>query len=165
MLITVVTIAIAVSPLVLTLFLRTNGALAFLSLCAGSVLVKYAGDDVTLIASALFRSNGSTDEIARLLLLGVPMIMTLLLFRRTTQTRHMLLQLLSAAFAGLAALILVQPILNADVQTQVAATSLSINVRSYEGFIFALGVIVSTFTLWVSRSKHGSDHGRKKGKH
>jgi hypothetical protein len=52
--------ALALLPVLAILFLRVNGAVAFMSLCLGSVLVTYVSGDVNDIVSS-FAAKGSTS--------------------------------------------------------------------------------------------------------
>src|SRR5690554_6840708 len=74
-------LGIAAVLTILLLFLRTNVAVCFLALCAGSVLVQYSGDNVGLIASSLTSGAGFAPYAARITLLLAPFLVCALLLK------------------------------------------------------------------------------------
>ena len=54
-------VAIAV-PVLLLVILRSNAAVVFLSLCAGALLVSFAGNEANLVGSAIGNNSKAVSQ-------------------------------------------------------------------------------------------------------
>src|SRR3989344_9224886 len=97
------------APIALSILLRSNAAIAFLSLCTGSVVVKYISDDAVLAVSTV--SSNNSDAIAHISLLLLPVVLTLLILRHTISPSNLPAIILPAAALGLATPVLLVPFL------------------------------------------------------
>src|SRR3954467_1012840 len=87
-------------PVVLTFLLKSNAAMAFLSLCGGFAVITLSGSDIQhLVGQTKITSLTSND--VDLILLLVPTFLTLLLtFRAVSSQRLRFVQLLPALAVG-----------------------------------------------------------------
>lgn len=170
----VVLAALALVPLVAILWLRVNGAIAFLSLCLGSVLVTYTSSDVDTVFTS-FTNKGAlaTNQWVQLALLGVPFLLTILFTRRSVKKgAKSFINVLPALSTSLLCVLFVVPLLPADLQRQVQAQNAWQQVSNAQTGVILGGAAFSLVFLLVTHRKRkgGGDEeegsGKKKhGKH
>lgn len=149
-------------PVLLLLWLRTNAAIVFLSLCAGSVLVKFVGDDASLVGAALGNNNQIVSQYAQLALLLIPVVLTALILRKSVTGPKGILNVLPAIGVGLVGVLLVVPLLPGGVQSSITATNGWKVLEHNRSIVVGASVFVSLLALWVS---HRRGHHDKKKKH
>lgn len=104
-------------PLVLVLVLRAHGAIVFMSLCLGSVLMAYASPDVTDFLTEFFSvSLLETEQWVKLGLLTLPVLLTLLFTRKTITGGKQLFNFLPALTTGMLLALLAMPLFPSGVQ-------------------------------------------------
>src|ERR1700744_797814 len=105
----VVLAALALLPMVVVVWLRVNGAIAFMSLCLGSVLVTYTSSDVDGVFGSFSSSKNTltTNQWVQLGLLIVPLILTILFTRGSVKGTKKITNILPALAAGLLTALLV----------------------------------------------------------
>lgn len=145
------------APLVITYFLKSNAALSFLVLCASYVLnVSVIGD----LKHLLSETNLSlTNETIGLTLIFLPLVITLLLSRRSTSHDLMLFWQLIAALAlgGLLALS-VGPLLASSGQFDVTSSKFWNGLNSVQAWIIGGGALLSLVLTWFGGIKHAKKH-------
>lgn len=146
---------------VLLLFLRTNAAVCFLALCAGGVLVEYSGTNVSLIASSLSSGYQYAPNIARILLLLLPMFVCALFLRGQLPKALVPLGFIPAVATSLLALLLIIPLLPEHVSNSVVSTETWTVVTQYQELTVGVGVVMSVVLL-VTMSKRTHDKHKKK---
>ena len=144
------------TPAALVWTLRANGALAFLSLCAGYAVFNYSTDDINRLFGQLHTSvNASLVSLAVVLL---PPIFTLLLTHHGIAKSKRLLHIAPAlACGGLAALTAV-PLLTDSVTGNFYSSSLWIDLTKYQSGIVGIGALLSFLLIWFD------GNSRKKSK-
>lgn len=98
-----VVIALTLVPILAILLLRVNGAVAFMSLCLGSVLVTYVSSDVNSILTSLSASKNTltTNQWTELCLLVTPFLLTLLFAKGGVRGNKRFINFLPAVATGL----------------------------------------------------------------
>jgi hypothetical protein len=152
-------------PFVAITVLRVNGAVAFMSLALGSVLVTYASDDVLAILGSLSVGNShDKTQWIKLALLLLPFLLTIIFARKTVKGSKQALNLLPALSAGLLCALLAVPLLPAAMQKQVHAQAMWHQLDNLQTAVILGGTVLSLlFLLIAHRRKH--DAGDEKAKH
>lgn len=157
---------LALLPALVIVLLRVNGAIAFMSLCLGSVLVSYVSDDVNDLASS-FAAKGSlaVHQWLQLGLLVVPFLLTLLFTRGSVSGGKKLVNLLPALASGMLGALLIVPLLPAGLQRQIHHVSLWHQFDSLQTAVILGGAAFSlVFLLFTHRKRH-DEEDKKHGKH
>lgn len=148
-------------PLVLMLVLRSHGAIAFMSLCLGSVLVTYAAPDITDFLTE-FMNFGVlvTEQWVKIGLLVVPLLFALIFTRKSVTGGKQLFNFLPALATGLLLALLVIPLLPSDLQESVEANDVWGTLTNLRTAVLLGGAFFSlTFLLMTSRpAKHEDKH-------
>ena len=156
-------LALIVIPVVLLMVLRVNAAIVFLSLCLGSVLVRFAGSDAQSFVNLLSSNKSVSGYVVLLALLLLPAISTTLVMVGTVRgsTGH-ILNLLPALAVGLLTVLLVVPELSPGTYYAITGTKEWHYILRAEVLVITVGAILSILFLWMQRPKHGGHdkHGR-----
>jgi hypothetical protein len=151
--------AIIAAPLILAWLFKSNGALAFLTLAGAFTLI-------TLCSAELQDLTGHLDiqidaNTLNLAVLGVPLLITLLLTRRTFSDIKKFKSVLYLAAAlcagGLLALVSV-PLLNASIRTDFAGSTGWANLQKIQVPIVAAGFLLSLLLVWMQKQPHAKKH-------
>lgn len=150
-------LAAVITPVLLVLLLRANGAVVFLSLCAGALLTRFAGNDAGLVGSA-FGTN--TASYSMLGLLFAPAVLSLFFMRKSLRGPQVILNLLPSLAVGAVGLVLAVPLLPGGLRHTIVSTSSWSWVQHQQEVIVIVGVLVSLVVLWLSpnKAKHGGKH-------
>lgn len=159
---------IVVTPLALLTLLRVNAALVFLSLCLGVVLVQYVAGDTSSFLDFVGDSTEYTftDDILKIILLLVPVVLTTIFMIRTVRgNTKLLLNALPAAGVGLLGALLIVPLLPPDLADEIISSSLWSEVERSQSLIVGASAGVCLLVLWMQRPKAGGEgkHGKHKG--
>lgn len=153
---------LVVSPVVLLTVLRVNAATAFLALCLGSVLGTFvAKDTVAALRGYIAPHTHSTDMVASLLLLWLPVVLVAIFMIKTISPKQRIANLLPAIAVGLFGALLSVPFLTSDLRAGVEATDIWKYIDMYKAFIVGGGTIVSLVFLRM-RKKVGGGHSLMK---
>ncbi len=158
--------ALALVPVLLIVLLRVNGAIAFMSLCLGSVLQTYVAADVTdLVGSLAKKGSFSIGSWVQLGLLVVPFLLTVLFTRGGVNGSKKFTNFLPALATGLLTALLVVPLLPANWQRNIHALSVWHQLSNLQTSVIIGGAVFSLlFLLFTHRTRHGGDE-KKHGKH
>jgi hypothetical protein len=141
------------APIVLTYFMKSDAALAYLALCAGFVLLSLTTSNLQeLLDHSNVHLNNNT---LGLILLASPPLLTLLVTRKTVHGQsNILMQLVPALLlGGLLALIAV-PLLDSSVQNNFTDSGLWGQLQKVQAWIIAIGAVASLALVW-SEHIHG----------
>lgn len=159
----IVLIAAIAVPVVLLLALRTHAAIVFLSLCAGSILLKYIGDDAVLSLSFLW-SGEVAESVIRLGVLLIPVLLSAIFLRRSMSGPKFIVNILPAVVVGVVGALLAVPLLPNATQGNLTGSQAWQTLEQAQELIVGAGILVSLAGLWIAhRSTH--DKGHHKGKH
>ena len=164
----VVLAALAAVPLLAIVLLRVNGAIAFMSLCLGSVLVAYTSGDVESVVSGV-ESNKQAAHLnpwVQVTLLLLPLLLAILFTRGHVKgVAKGVGNVLPAAATGLLCALLAVPLLPADIRHQINQQSVWRQLSDAQTAIILSGAAFSlAFLLFTHRRKKTDEEG-KKGKH
>lgn len=159
--------ALAAVPLLAVLFLRVNGAIAFMGLGLGSLLVTYTSTDVdTVLANLTNKGVLAINQWVQLGLLLVPFLLTVLFTRGHVKGVKSILNVLPALAAGLLCALLVVPLLPAGLQRQIHGQAVWHQLSSAQVAVILAGAVFSlVFLLFTHRKRHGEEDKKKHGKH
>lgn len=149
--------AIAVPAVVLVL-LRSNAAIAFLSLCAGSVLVRFVGHEANL-AGTMFANTKAVDPYMQVMLLVLPLVLVAIITRKTVPAAKLVVNIIPAIAVGLVGVLLAVPLLSGGAQSAITDTQGWKLLEASQEFVVAVSVAVSIIALWLTKPGH---HGKKK---
>lgn len=164
----IVLASIVLVPVVLLMVLRINATLVFLSLCLGSILVRFAANDVSgLIAMFSARVPANVDTSHNNISLGLlllPTVLTAIFMIRTVRGNGKLaINLLPAAGVGLLGALLVVPLLPSGLSHNIVGSSIWSQMQSAQGTVVGAAATICLLVLWMQRP-HGGHEG-KHGKH
>lgn len=146
-------------PILLALLLRVSAVFLFLSVLVGDVFVKYLSDDVILVFSGFIKS-ARLPLIVQLTLLCLPLIMTLILMRKSLPSSKILLHVVPLIFTGLTLSVLALPLLTSGMQTAIFSTSPGRVLRNAQDLIVSGAGLLTLALAWQSY-KHKSDKKHK----
>ncbi len=151
----------AAVPVVLLFILRSNAAVAFLAVCAGTVLLRFVGGDASLVLSSLLpRASLVNQVVLNLVLLLGPALATTILLRKSMSGAKAIYNLFPAVAVGglvaLSAVPLLSPITGDNIMTTAAWQQL----EQFQGLLVGYGVLMSLLLVKPSHKKSSKDHGK-----
>lgn len=164
----IVLAGIVLVPVILLMVLRINAALVFLSLCLGVVLVQFVADDANSFmsllgsapATAATSAVASGNNVVKLLLLLLPVLLTAIFMIHTVRGARLLLNVLPAAGVGLLGGLLVVPLLSPGLSHNIIASPLWHQAIRAQDLIVGASALITLLVLWLQRPKTGGE-----GKH
>lgn len=146
------------------LLIRTNTAVVFLSVCAGSVLLSATGKDTDLLAHSFSSGPGISSNLLQAVLVLLPAIVSALVLIKRMPKNKILLAVIPAICAVVVGLTLVYPFLTGSFQNTLTDSKGWSLIAQYYQLIVAVGVVSSLTTIALTMpKKHRDSH--KKGKH
>ena len=160
----VILAALAAVPLLAILLLRVNGAIAFMSLCLGSVLVTYTSSDVTSVLTGFSASKSIsiTGQSAQLALLVVPFLLTVLFTRGSVKGAKSITNILPALSTGLLCALLAVPLLPANLQQQIHSQTAWHQLSNAQTAVILGGALFSLMFLLLTHRRKHEEEGKKK---
>lgn len=152
--------AIVFMPLVLAFLLKSNGALTFMAVCVGYVLTSYASSDFNTMLEH-FGIGTLGASVAGLILLGVPLLLTLLFTRKSIVRSSLPIHAVSLLCAGFLAAIAAAPFLT-EFSVDPSSSAMWKETQQFQGIIIGIGAVFSLVLVWMMKTKH---HDDKKKKH
>lgn len=149
-------LAAMAAAIVLLLFLRTNTAVGYLALCAGSVLLLSSGDNVGLVASSLTSGMNSAAMIAKVVLLFAPLVVCSVLLRGQISRWLLVFSLIPALCISFLGTVLVVPLLSDGLRTTIQATDTWSLLVQYQETFTGVGLVASIIMISMTiRQPHG----------
>lgn len=158
----IVLIAIVV---LLQLLLRTNTAVVFFAVCAGSVLVTAAGKDTDLLAHSLGSSVQVSTNVAQAAVALLPAIISAILLRKRISKTRLFMAVVPAFCSALVGLTIVYPFLSWSFQNTLTSSKGWPLIAQYYELIVVVGIISSLVVLALTLPKNHHKDGHKKHKH
>lgn len=156
-----VPLIVAVVIAVGLVFIRTNAAVSFLAICAGSVLVSSSGENAGLIASSLTSGAGMASDVTKIVLLLLPMIVCSFLLKGQIAKNLFFINLLPAICAGLLTVLFCVPLLPDSVaKTVVDAENWKMLVQ-YQEFVIGAGLLLSVFLISITSKNRNHEKHKK----
>jgi hypothetical protein len=153
----VVVVLLVLLPALLTYFLRSNGALVFMSVCAGYVAASLAGNELAGSLSGSSFSLRNTD--LDLLFMFLPLAFTIFLTTGAVAGKSRVL--MHAIAAGLAGALLVVAgafFLNISLHLSLEGTTVWPQLRRAESIIAGGGALYSLLLIWFFSHHRGKKH-------
>lgn len=147
-------------PVLITLVLRSNAALAFLVLCGSFTLITFGSADLKELTGHLdLRVDSGTLNLVILIL---PVLLTLLLTRHSF-SGHLKggLHLAAAACCGVLLALVSIPLLNSSLRTNFSGSWGWDNLQTIQTPVIAAGLVLSLFLIWFGGHAKASKHGKK----
>lgn len=136
--------------LIIQLLLRTNSAVVFFSLCAGSLLATQLGGEVSLIGSSVIKNGEVSNSVAYIGLIVLPALLSALFMRKTA---NFALNIIPAiAVAGMA-VVMVVPLLPQSIREEMIKGETWNTLNNLQPIILSVGVISSIAALWLGKPK------------
>jgi len=158
--------ALATVPLLAIVLLRVNGAIAFMSLCLGSVLVTYTSSDVDSVVSGLEGKHAAhLEPWVQVALFVLPLLLSLLFTRGSVKGSKSLLNVLPAAATGLLCALLIVPLLPLALRQEIHQQAVWRQLNDAQTAIILGGAVFSLMFLLFTHRRKKSDEEGKKGKH
>ena len=146
-----------VLPAVLIVLIRSDAAIVLLSLCAGSVLVDFIGNDA---ASFVSQNAQNLNGWAYVGLLLTPALLSVVALRKSVSSVKLPINLLTATAAGLTAVLLCVPLLPYGAQSNLTDNFLWSKLDQFQAAIISASIAIALVSLWISG--HGGFKFRKK---
>jgi len=156
-----ITTGLILLPLVLVLLLRAHGAIAFMSLCLGSVLVTYAAPDMTEFLTQFGGfSTLLTDQWIKIGLLVLPLLLVLIFTQKAISGSKILLNFVPALATGLLLALLVIPLLPSNLQHTIEGYDAWQTLTNLRTAVLLGGAFFSLMSLLMTSrpSKHEDKH-------
>jgi hypothetical protein len=142
---------------------RTNTAIAFFALCAGSVLLASTGDNASLVASSLTSGIDTSTNVVKVILLLTPFAVCVVMLRKHISSALLPLAFIPAICAALLGGIFVTPLLSDGTKGAIAQTKSWEVLMQYQEPIVVIGLVTSIVLVGLTIKKPHNKH--KKGKH
>lgn len=145
-------------PLLLTLFLRTSGAMLFFCVAVSVLLQQFLDPDAARVVNGLLPKSG-IDYISLLIFL-VPLIFVAVLYSGSVKKALVPVHVLLAILAGLAGLLVADRFLPAAWVVSFNGSQVAKVIRDYQTIIIAAGLLLGIFAMHPGRNH---DHHKKHG--
>lgn len=144
-----------IAPAAIVFFLKSDGALSFLALCAGFVL---STSVITDLKHLLSESNLSvTDSTLAAILLLAPLVLTLLATRRAAgKGLKLWLHIITALCAGALLALSLGPIINGSAGFEIAHSAIWKNLQKTQSAFIGVGAFFSLILIWHKSLKKSS---------
>ncbi|RTK94987.1 hypothetical protein EKI60_00820 [Candidatus Saccharibacteria bacterium] len=152
-------------PTMLIVLAQARAALVFMSLCVGSVLSTFLGDQALDMLQLFTKNYGpGMQSGVRLGLLVFPALLTILFLGRTAAGGKWLINLFPALLTGVTAMFLALPVLPETLQAAVYGTSLWDELLQYRELLIGVASLLCLFQLWAGGKnfKHAKKSRHKK---
>lgn len=149
--------AVVLAPVLFALIFRTHALYMFASICVGYFLQFALSDDIDLVLATIIKGSNSM-VIAQFVLLGLPIILTLCILRKTAG-RSVLFQLIPLIFSGLFLAAITLPLLPPGTEQAIYDAPYGGNIRGAQDLVISAAVVSNLVLMWTLFKHHG------KGKH
>ena len=157
----VILAAVVLLPLLAALVLRSNGAVAFLSVCLGSVLAGLVSTDVIDFVSGFTPLNADiAANWVHVALVALPLIISLFATRKSVGASKQLFNFIPALAAGLLLALFTVPVLPAGVKDMVTSNNFWDSLLNLETAVLLVGAL-ATYVLFLSLHARRSEDDKK----
>lgn len=147
-------------PLLLLTVLRVKPLYIFVSIITGSLWVQYLGEPADLTLRSIVHV-AHPDAVARIALLLIPLLITLLLMRKSLPASALPFQFFLLVANSLLLAVLVINLLPSGVQNTLYTTN-SGNIMRQASDVLIAGVAgLHVLVMWIMRPKHHDGHKKK----
>lgn len=147
-------------PVLLAFFLRVNPTLVFASLLSGFMLAQFMTKNAGLVLN-IVAPHAQTDQYTQIGLFIAPLILTLLLARRSSHSKLLLVQPIALVSSGLLLAALLQPLLPGGLQAQFLHTTIGNSIHSARDLIVGGSILANLVVIWFGHSSSSAGHSKK----
>lgn len=151
-------------PLLLLTILRVKPLYVFVSIITGYLWVQYLGDPADLMVRSMVQV-ANPDVFARIGLLLIPLVITLLLMRKSLPASALPFQFFLLVANSILLAVLIINLLPSGVRTSLYATNAGDIVRQASDVLIAGIAGLHVLVMWIMRPRHSAGHGKHKKKH
>lgn len=147
---------------ILLMLLRTNSAVVFFSICAGSVLAMQLSNEASLISSTLIKDGDLNMAVVSIGLLVLPALLSSFILRKSISTGKLAFNLLPSLASGGLMILLVVPLLPKNISSQFLESSAWGKLLQLQPIIVVVGIITSIILLFFTQNKSKPSKKNKK---
>lgn len=151
-------------PLLFFIVLRVKPLYIFVSIVTGYFLVTMLGDTAALTFGSVVQGS-SSETFIKVVLLMLPLILTLLLMRKTLSPAALPFQLILLIANALLLAELLVPLLPPGTQHTVYSTPLGSVLKQAHDVVIAGVASLHVVVMWLMRPRHHGEHGHHGKKH
>lgn len=144
------------------LLIRTNAAVVFFSLCAGSVLATAVGGETSLFISSFIKNGDASRAIASIGLILLPVLVSAFILRKSVSPGKFLANLLPSIAVGALVVTLIVPYIPGGVRSDLTSNIIWEYLDKFQPLIIVVGMLSSIFLLWLNKDKSKKDKKHKK---
>lgn len=148
-------------PLALFTLLRIKPLYLFVSIMTGYIWVQYLGEPADLTLRSLVHVS-HPEAFARILLLIIPLVITLLLMRKTLSAGALPFQFFLLVANSVLLAVLIIGLLPKNVQVSLYATPVGNTVRQATDVLIAGIAGLHVLVMWIMRPKDHQHHSKHK---
>jgi hypothetical protein len=139
---------------------RVNSMLLFTSVAVGDLLVRHLGNDASLVVGSSYRGANS-DIIAKIGLLFLPVVLTLLFGRHSLSKSKAFLHLIPIIATGGVLALLTLLLLPAGFQGSVYNSPAGTTIKEVQDLAIAAAGVASLLVAWLTNSTQKAQRGKK----
>ena len=147
------------TPVLIGLLLRIRSLYLYTSIVVGELLIQFVGDDAAVVASGIMKGQYS-QMVSSLFLLLIPLLITILVLRRTTPKTQVFIELPALVAVGGTLYIFAVPLLTAGVIGSILGSPIGSSVNKSQDIIIASAGLIVLSTMWLTNKHKESKHGK-----
>jgi hypothetical protein len=141
-------------PAVLTFFLKSNAAGAFLALCGGFAAITLSGSDIEHLIGQT-KITSLTSNNVDLALLIIPLLLTLLVSYKSAGSKSIhYFSIVPALCAGGLLAIVAAPMFSDTLNLNVTDSEFWKNLKDVQSYVVGVGLLTSLLLVWAAGLKH-----------
>jgi hypothetical protein len=148
-------------PAALVFLLRSDAALAFLSLCGGFAVITLSGSDIEHLVGQTKITSLTSNDVDLILLLAPALLTLIFTFRAVSSKRLRFVHLLPALAAGALLAIIAGPMMSSVVGSDVSKLTIWKDLKNAQSYIVSVGLVISLLLIWSGGFMHAKSHGKK----
>lgn len=153
-------VIIAILITMALLLLKTNSAVVFFAVCAGSVLAIQLGEDAALLSSVVIKNSDISKAVAEVSLVILPSVLSAIFMRGSIKGAKFIFNILPAIATSALLIILIVPFLPVYITKSVLDSQPWIILQKYQPVVLTGGIVSSILLLFINHSS-----GKKVKKH
>lgn len=147
---------------VLPIILRSKGASVFMMLCVGKALMEVSSDEVSLAAKMVLNANLPVDEIAKVFVMLIPPVATLIVTSKAAKKKlpyHIVPSIVAGLLAGFWSVGILGKMDGFEKSTTYGYVNTNITI------ILLVGIFSTLFLMLIERPKPVKPDDQHSGKH
>ncbi len=153
---------VAVLIAIFLLLIKTNGAVVFFSLCAGSVLATQLGGEASLVLTSFIKDGDLSRAVTAIAMIVLPALFSALFLRGSVHSSKLFFNVVPSAAVGALAVLLIVPFIPGGMREQLMSNVAWDTLKQYESAILIGGIVSGVLLLWLNQNKSKKDKKHKK---